>query len=428
MNDAVLPGQPPRVEPEPSLANSASQPMGVIRRNLKMQVYLGIAVLFIIATAVSSMHHKTPANKHDPNTPPSPMVQDTSATNIDEMRREIAKQQQETGRLATGAVPLTAPNQGAPIPYGPHGVPSNLPPGSQYGQETQLTPQQQQALAFDTQEKELAYKARFASNLAYSQSQDIRGPSSLLASSSPLQIPPNLNGQNSPVPSSMIASRPLAQEQSTAEKRPAEVNVNSATGQPYVLYEGTIIETILMNRLDGDASGPVKVMVTTPVYSHDHQHVLIPEGSVVLGESRKIGTAGFGQQRRLAVVFHRMIMPDGYSVDLDQFQGLNQIGETGLKDKVNNHYLTIFGTSIALGIIGGAAEMSNNGGALTGNGVDAYKYGVAASMSENATTVLDRFINIPPTITIREGYRVKVYISQDLLLPAYENHAIPQTY
>lgn len=427
MNDAVLPGQPPKVESQPSLANNAGQPMGVIRRNLKMQVYLGIAVLFIIATAVSSMHHKTPTNKLDPNTPPSPMVQDASATNIEEMRREIAKQQQETGRLATGAVPLTVPTQANPIP-GPNGVPLSAPPGTQYGQETQLTPQQQQALAFDTQEKELAYKARFASNLAYSQSKDIRGPSSLLASSSPEQTPPNSNGLGSQVSSNMIAPRPPAQEQSAAEKRPAEVNINSATGQPYVLYEGTIIETILMNRLDGDASGPVKVMVTTPVYSHDHQHVLIPEGSVVLGESRKIGTAGFGQQRRLAVVFHRMIMPDGYSVDLDQFQGLNQIGETGLKDKVNNHYLTIFGTSIALGIIGGAAEMSSNGGALTGNGVDAYKYGVAASLSENATTVLDRFINIPPTITIREGYRLKVYISQDLLLPAYENHAIPHTY
>jgi type IV secretion system protein TrbI len=427
MNDVVLPGQAPRVESEPSLANIAAQPMGVIRRNLKMQVYLGIAVLFIIATAVSSMHHKTPANKLDPNTPPAPMVQDASATNIEEMKREIAKQQ-ETGRLAIGAMPLTVPTQITPIPYGSTGAPLNAPPGPQYGQETQLTPQQQQALAFDTQEKELAYKARFASNLAYSQSHDIRGSTSLLASNSPVQTPPNLNGQNSPGPSNMIAPRSTAQEQSPAEKRPAEVNVNSATGQPYVLYEGTTIETILMNRLDGDASGPVKVMVTTPVYSHDHQHVLIPEGSVVLGESRKIGTAGFGQQRRLAVVFHRMIMPDGYSVDLDQFHGLNQIGETGLKDKVNNHYLTIFGTSIALGIIGGAAEMSNNGGALTGNGIDAYKYGVAASMSENATTVLDRFINIPPTITIREGYRVKVYISQDLLLPAYENHAIPQTY
>ena len=136
-------------------------------------------------------------------------------------------------------------------------------------------------------------------------------------------------------------------------KRPAEVNINSATGQPYVVYEGTLIETALMNRLDGDASGPVKVLVTNPVYSHDHQHVLIPDGTVVLGETHKIGTTGFGHQRRLAVVFHRMIMPDGYSVDLDQFLGLNQIGETGLKDKVNNHYFQIFGSSIALGSLPG---------------------------------------------------------------------------
>ena len=89
------------------------------------------------------------------------------------------------------------------------------------------------------------------------------------------------------------------------------------------------MDTILMNRLDGDAPGPVKVLVSNPVYSHDHQHVLIPDGTIVLGEARKIGASGFGQQRRMAVVFHRMIMPDGYSVDLDQFHGLDQIGEEG---------------------------------------------------------------------------------------------------
>lgn len=65
-------------------------------------------------------------------------------------------------------------------------------------------------------------------------------------------------------------------------------------------------------------------------------------------------------QTRLAVVFHRLIMPDGYTVDLDQFQGLNQIGETGLKDKVNHHYLQIFGASIAVGAIGGLAEAGTN--------------------------------------------------------------------
>jgi type IV secretion system protein VirB10 len=121
-------------------------------------------------------------------------------------------------------------------------------------------------------------------------------------------------------------------------------------------------------------------------------------------------------------------MPDGYSVDLDQFRGLDQIGEQGLKDKVNNHYLQIFGTSIALGMIAGAAEVEMGGGALTGSGSQLFTTGASASISSSATTILDRFIQIPPTITIREGHRVKVYFTQDMLLPAYSNHTIPQTF
>jgi type IV secretion system protein TrbI len=440
MNHTTPHTQAPAPGIDPSLANNTVEPLGVLRRNLKMQVYLGIAALLTVATAVSSLHHKAAANKADPSIPSAPMVQDASAANVEEMKKEIAEQQ-DANRLAGVpdssliAAQATLPGQ-TPSQFGSNGMSPGANPGPQYAQPQQLTPQQQQALALDTQEKELAYKARFVSNLAYSQSQNIRGSGLMNTSSATQRASGAENGAMGPyasIPpgapaSSMIAPHTPEQEPPSNQKQPEEVNLNSATGQPYVVYEGTILETVLMNRLDGDAAGPVKVMVATPVYSHDHQHVLIPEGTVVLGEARKIGASGFGQQRRMAIVFHRMIMPDGYSVDLDQFQGLNQTGETGLKDKVTNHYLAIFGTSIALGVIGGAAEISNTGGALTGNGIDAYKYGVAASLSENATTVLDRFINIPPTITIREGYRVKVYLSQDMLLPAVENHTISQTY
>jgi type IV secretion system protein VirB10 len=213
-----------------------------------------------------------------------------------------------------------------------------------------------------------------------------------------------------------------------AIKRSSQVNIDAAVGQPYVIYEGLTLDTVLMNRLDGDAVGPVKVLVSNSVYSHDRQHVLIPDGTIVLGEARKIGSGGFGQQRRIAVVFHRMIMPDGYSVDLDQFHGLNQIGEEGLKDKVNNHYLQIFGASIALGIISGAGEITQGGGAISTSGSQAFTTGAAGSVSQSAATILDRFIQIPPTITIREGHRVKVYFTQDMLLPAYERHTIPQTF
>jgi type IV secretion system protein VirB10 len=292
--------------------------------------------------------------------------------------------------------------------------------------QMQLTPVQQQAELIAAKERERADDARFASNLVYSRSAE-----------QPQQPPQQ--GQIVPAPYDHTERQanhsPVApevegkqEETSAGYKRPLEANVDSAVGQPYLVYEGSVLDTVLMNRLDGDAVGPVKVLVSNPLYSHDRQHVIIPEGTVVLGEAKKIGAAGFGQQRRMAVVFHRLIMPDGYSVDLDQFHGLDQIGEEGLKDKVNNHYLQIFGTSIALGVIAGAGELTQGGGTITTSGSQAFTNGAAASVSQSATTILDRFIQIPPTITIREGHRVKVYFTQDLLLPAYSNHTIPQTF
>ena len=63
---------------------------------------------------------------------------------------------------------------------------------------------------------------------------------------------------------------------------------NQAQGKKYVLFEGTVIETVLMNRLDGSFAGPVMSLVSTDVYSHDRQHVLIPAGTKVLGEAQKV--------------------------------------------------------------------------------------------------------------------------------------------
>ena len=184
--------------------------------------------------------------------------------------------------------------------------------------------------------------------------------------------------------------------------------------------EGTIIETVLTNRLDGAFSGPVNCMVTTNVYSHDGQHLLVPQGSRVLGEVRKVETFG---QERLAVTFHRLIMPDHSSVDLDKFQGLNQIGETGLRDQVNHHYLQVFGVSLAIGAIAGLGE-SNSRTGLDRSAADAYERGVATSLSQSSLRILDRYLNVLPTFTIPEGHRVKIYLAEDLWLPAYDRHPI----
>jgi type IV secretion system protein VirB10 len=290
--------------------------------------------------------------------------------------------------------------------------------------QMQVTPEQQQAQIIAAKERERADNSRFASNLVYSGSAE--QPQQQQGQTMRAQY-----GTADRQANSGLATPEAEKKQEDTPggyKRPLEANVDAATGQPYLVYEGSVLDTVLMNRLDGDAAGPVKVLVSNPLYSHDRQHVIIPEGTVVLGEAKKIGAAGFGQQRRMAVVFHRLIMPDGYSVDLDQFQGLDQIGEQGLKDKVNNHYLQIFGTSIALGVVAGASQISQGGGTITTSGSQAFTNGAAGSVSQSAAAILDRFIQIPPTITIREGHRVKVYFTQDMLLPAYSNHTIPQTF
>jgi type IV secretion system protein TrbI len=410
-----------KIDPEPELRRSQIEPRGVLQRNLKMLVYLGGAILVIVAAFFSSTGTKTQATKGQP---PQPMVQDNTDNNVQDLKNQLQAEQQK------GQPHATVPNPD----YAPGGRYFGCVPGQvctpemlqQNPQAQQLTPEQQQERQLAAKDRELAYNARFASNIAYSRASD---PPSGPMSVAPEGYQQPLNRAADPNSSLIVphtaGDRP-AQRQD--QKRALEVNVDSAVGQPYVLYEGTSVDTVLMNRLDGDAAGPVKVLVSNPVYSHDHQHIIVPEGTVVLGEARKIGAAGFGQQRRMAVVFHRMIMPDGYSVDLDQFHGLDQIGQEGLKDKVNNHYLEIFGTSIALGVIAGAAQIEQGGGALTGSGSQLFTNGASASVSESATTILNRFMQIPPTITIREGHRVKVYFTQDMLLPAYSNHNIPQTF
>jgi type IV secretory pathway VirB10-like protein len=407
--------------PEPELRRSHVEPKGVLQRNLKTLVYLGAAGLVVVAAIFSSTVTKTQGTR---NQPPQPLVQDNTDNNVQDLKNQLQAEQKQP------------PQSIYPNPdYAPGGRYFGCVPGQvctpemqqQNPQAQQLTPEQQQEQLLANKEGELAYDARFASNIAYAGPLDaMPGRASVVSANTQQQ------DLNSPAEAAIGVFAPRAGQDRPEDphepKRALEVNLDSAVGQPYVLYEGTTLDTVLMNRLDGDAAGPVKVLVSNPVYSHDHQHVIIPDGTVALGEARKIGTAGFGRQRRLAVVFHRMIMPDGYSVDLDQFHGLDQIGEEGLKDKVNNHYLQIFGTSIALGVIAGAAQIEQGGGALSGSGSQLFTSGASASVSQSATTILDRFIQIPPTITIREGHRVKVYFTQDMLLPAYGNHTIPTTF
>ncbi len=387
------------------LRDKRVQPEGVVPKQAQSYVIAGLAVLILMAVMFSK-NHARPAAK-DVTPAPVPVSTDLNQRKIQELEQDLSadqrQSQQQAQRAGAGTPQAGMVANTNPAPAGVASPASQLPPTAPVASAE--PPRDPVADA----ERALAFKARFASNLVSAND----GASRPLAEASGNSVDASARPQ---APAAQVAAA------NTASRRAPEVNLNSAHGQPFVVFEGTTIDTVLVNRLDGEFTGPVKVMITNPVYSQDRQQMLIPEGAFILGDVQKV--AGLGQ-KRLAVTFHRLLMPDGYSVDLDQFHGLDQAGSTGLKDNVNNHYVEIFGASIALGVIAGAAQSSNSNQGLYQSGSEPYKSGIASSLSQSSTNVLDRYINIPPTITIREGHRIKVYITQDMLLPAYENHDMP---
>ena len=382
------------------LLDRRKRPEGVVPKQSQAYVIAGLAVMILLAVMFSKQHPKPAAKPVATAATPAPELNERKIADLKEELNSAQRQSEES------AHPSNAP---APQSTQP-GFEGSSTTATQTALASPMPRQDEHRDPIADAERELAFKARFASNLVSEMSATGGGKPERDAS-------PVAGESRSSAPPATSATPATAE----AKHKP-EVNVNAADGQPFVLFEGTTIDTALVNRLNGDFAGPVKVMVTNPVYSHDGQHVLIPEGTFFLGDIQKVDSFG---QRRLAVTFHRLLMPDGYSIDLDRFHGLSQIGETGLSDQVNNHYLQIFGTSIALGIISGAAEATTTDSGYSESGSDALRQGVASSLAQSGAHVLDRFLNILPTITIREGHRIKVYLSDDLLLPAYENHRIP---
>ena len=113
-------------------------------------------------------------------------------------------------------------------------------------------------------------------------------------------------------------------------------------------------------------------------------------------------------QSRLAVAFHRLLLPDDSWIDLE-FTGLNQAGEGALQDQVDRHYFSTFAAAGAVGVVSGLA--------LAGGSPFGLRAGVGQGLGQSATSVLDRFLNRLPTITIRAGHRLRIWFTSDVLVP-----------
>ena len=176
------------------------------------------------------------------------------------------------------------------------------------------------------------------------------------------------------------------------------------------IFEGQFLEAVLATQLRGDFAGPAVAIVSTPLWSRDRQRILIPRGTRAIGQA---GAVGDWQQARLAVSFHRLVFPSGRYIRLE-FGGLDQAGASGLQDRVNRHYLSTIGAAGAVGVISG---LTLRGSQPYAGGADGARAGAGIGLGRAAESILDRYLNRLPTVTIRAGQRLRIIFTSDALVP-----------
>jgi type IV secretion system protein VirB10 len=186
------------------------------------------------------------------------------------------------------------------------------------------------------------------------------------------------------------------------------------------LFAGSVIPAILLSGIDSDLPGVMSAMVRQTIYdSLNPNIVLIPQGTKLIGEY-SAGVA-YGQTRVLAA-WTRLIFPNGSTIDLKGMLGADEQGLSGFNDQVDNHFMKIFGSSILISLLGVGAELSQpqNSGALnTPPASTAAASALATSLDQTGTTLLNKNLQIQPTLNIRQGYTFNVMVNRTMIMPPY---------
>nr|WP_211107991.1 TrbI/VirB10 family protein [Niveispirillum cyanobacteriorum] len=291
---------------------------------------------------------------------------------------------------------LNAQNGGQPVPA--PGMTTPAPPGP--------SPEEQRR----AQELEAARTARLFS------STETRPASS--ATTAPAAAPATdlASLGLAPQPATPSAQdRQLAFLNQPPDKRTVSPDRVAAPASANVLQAGAVISAALITGTRSDLPGQITAQVTENIYdSPTGRILLIPQGTRVIGQYDS--GVGFGQ-RRILLVWNRLIFPNGRSIVLERQPGADAEGYAGLEDGVDYHWGELFKAAALSTLLSVGAEAGSSG--QESDIVRALRNGASDSISQTGQQIVQRQLNIAPTLTIRPGFPVRVIVTRDLVLEPY---------
>lgn len=208
----------------------------------------------------------------------------------------------------------------------------------------------------------------------------------------------------------------IAMAGDTSTRNPGSLQLPAS---PYQVMAGTIVPAALVTGINSDLPGQVIANVTEAVYdTATGRHLLIPQGSRLIG--RYDSQAAFGQ-RRVLLVWTRLILPDTSSVALDRLPGIDPAGYAGLEDGVDWHWDRILAGAALSTLLGIGAELAAPESRTDGSRVVvAGRESAQETVNQVGQEITKRNMSIQPTLTIRPGFPMRVMVSKDLVLRPYQ--------
>jgi type IV secretion system protein VirB10 len=212
-----------------------------------------------------------------------------------------------------------------------------------------------------------------------------------------------------------MQDRKLAFVNGPVDRRTVSPDRIANPASPYVVQAGTIIPAALLTGIQSDLPGQVTAQVTEHVFdTPTGKFLLIPQGSRLIGQYDS--QVSFGQKRVL-LVWNHITLPDGKSIVLERQQGADARGSSGLEDEVDYHWWDLIKAAALSTLLSVGAELGSN---QDESGlVRALRRGSQDSINNTGQQLVRRQLNIQPTLTIRQGFPVRVIVNRDLVMAPY---------
>ena len=232
-------------------------------------------------------------------------------------------------------------------------------------------------------------------------------------------------------PGSPLQGATPAGQQATALPKPKSsvysTHLVRKEASPYELLQGTVIPATLETGIKSDLPGEITAVVSQPVYnSVSGAYVLIPAGSKLVGtyDSKIIAGA-----TRVGVAWTRILFPNGTYMQIGGMPGADGSGYAGFHDLVNDHTWTVFKNALLLSLIdvgmsvaSPTSAMTATGGVTGNSALQDGEQALAQTFGQAEAQMMQKAINVAPTITIRPGYAFNVMVTKDLVFPGPYQH------